>query len=366
MTTDNMSPKVKDVLHPLIYDDVSTVSNSDIEWDKLKGKTILITGAAGFIGFYLTVGILIKNDLDKLGTKVVALVRNEEKAKKRFGKLLERDDLTLVVQNVCADINIAEKADYIIHAASQASNYAFEHDPVGTIDANVAGTDKVLRYALESDSTAVLFISSLKVYGAVRNGKDRIEEGDIGYLDQVSYKNCYAQGKRMAETICAAYNQQYGLNVKIARPAYIYGPSDLDDNRVWAQFISNIVKKEDILLKSSGAPLRSFCYVTDTATALLGILISGREVYPYNISAEHSNVTIRNFARAAVELFPELNLKLRFENPEDEKEPARRSPLDSTPEILDSSRLEKLGIIPKVSLSEGIRRSVQIVALQTN
>ncbi|MEE1154631.1 MAG: NAD-dependent epimerase/dehydratase family protein [Acutalibacteraceae bacterium] len=359
-----MDYKIDTLIHQYIYNDILTVANGDINWDKLRNKTILITGAGGFIGYYLTMAMLIRNDLYGDNIKVLALVRNKEKTEKRFGDALNRDDIKIIVQDVCSDINIEDKADYVIHAASQASAYFFENDPVGTIDANLTGTYKVLDYAKRCDAVT-LFVSSLKVYGALHTGKDKIEETDIGYIDHTDFKNCYAQGKRASETLCASFNKQYGMSIKIARPSYIYGPSSLTDDRVWAQFIANIVKHQSILLKSAGAPYRSFCYVTDTATALLKIMLDGKDIYPYNISAEHSNVTIRNFARKAVEAFPERNLTLSFANKEDEKEPVL-SVMGATPEILDSTRLNNIGWQAKVDLTEGIKRAVKIVELQNS
>lgn len=359
-----MDFQIKKLIHEYIYNDILTVADADLPWDKMKDKTILITGAGGFIGYYLTMAMLIRNDLYDDNITVLALVRNQQKTEKRFGEALKRDDIKVIVQDVCADINTEYKADYVIHAASQASAYFFENDPVGTIDANLTGTYKVLEYA-KFCNAVTLFVSSLKIYGTLHTGKSKIEETDLGYLDIDLYKNCYAQGKRASETLCASFHKQYDMSIKIARPSYIYGASSLDDDRVWAQFIANVVRNQSILLKSAGAPYRSFCYVTDTATALLKILFDGQDIYPYNISAEHSNVTIRNFARKAVEAFPERNLTLSFANKEDEKEPVM-SVMGATPEILDSSRLNELGWEAKVDLTEGIRRAVKIVELQNN
>jgi nucleoside-diphosphate-sugar epimerase len=145
--------------------------------------------------------------------------------------------------------------------------------------------------------------------------------------------------------------------VKIARPSYIYGASTLEDDRVWAQFLANIIRRESILLKSNGAAYRSFCYVTDTASALLTIMLKGEVGVPYNIAAAHSDITIRDFAKTAVAVFPERGMSLAFANPEDEAEPV----LDvtkKTPEILASERLEKLGWQAQVDVKEGIRRAV--------
>lgn len=350
---------VKDQLKEHIYQDIRSVAETDIPWDRLKDKTVLITGAGGFISYYLAAALLMRNDSRGSNIRVLGMVRNLERAREKFGTLAERDDLILIAQDVCEPFRFSYKADYVIHAASQASAWHFEHDPVGTINANLTGTMNVLEYARKCNS-AVLFISSLKTYGDVKDGSMKLTEAQAGFLDHDSYRNCYAVGKRAAETLCACWHKQYGVSVKIARPSYIYGASTLEDDRVWAQFLANVVRHENILLKSNGGAYRSFCYVSDTAEALLKILLSGEEMQPYNIASDNSNVTIRGFARLAVEAFPERHLTLSFENPEDEKEPIVDYK-NKTPEILDSSRLLSLGWSAKVGIIEGIRRSVAIL-----
>lgn len=354
-----ISNSISDLVSNNVYQDVLSILDQPIPWTTLKDKTVFLTGAGGFISYYMVLAMLASNDLNHTGIHVIGLVRNYEKASRKYGKVLEREDFTLVTQDVCQDIVIEEKSDFVIHAASQASAWHFENDPVGTINANVEGSIKVLEYARRCGSQSVLFISSLKTYGTVHDGSTCLKEENVGYLDHTSYKNCYAVGKRVAETICASYHKQYGIPVKIARPSYIYGPASLDDDRVWAQFIANIVRRQDILLKSNGAAYRSFCYVTDTVSAIFMILLLGKDMFPYNIANPDSNTTIRGFAKAAVEVFPERNLKLRFANKEDEIEPSA-SVFSSTPEILDGARLQKLGWIPRIDLKEGIRRAVAI------
>ncbi len=351
-----MVKSVKDNTKSTVYSDILEIANSDLPWSKLQNKTVMFTGAGGFIAYYLILALLARNDLFGDNIRVIALVRNEEKARAKYGRLLGRDDISLCVQSVSNPI-IADRADYVIHAASQASNIQFETDPVGTINANLIGTANVLDYAKSSNAQSTLIVSSLKVYGTLHTGRAKILESDIGYLDITSYKNCYAVGKRASETLAASYSQQYGMDVKIVRPSYIYGASSLEDDRVWAQFIANVVKKENILLKSNGSANRSFCYVTDTVTAMLCVLLGGKSLYPYNISNPKSDTTIRGFAKTACEVFPERSITLSFVNPEDEKEPVV-SPLAPTPEILDNSSLVELGWKPTVDLREGIKRSV--------
>ena len=360
-----MDYKVKDCVLQSIYSDAYEIANAEIPWDKIVGSTVLITGGGGFIGGYLALALLTRNDVYGSDIRVISLVRNAERAEKKFGKLLRRGDFSLCVQDVNEEIK-AERADYIIHAASQASNIQFENDPVGTITANLTGTANVLDFAKKSGAKSTLIVSSLKVYGIIYGSQDKITEDDSGYIDFTSYKNCYAMGKRASETIAASYCREYGMNVKLARPAYIYGAATLDDDRVWAQFIANVVRGQDILLKSNGAANRSFCYVTDTATGLLTVLLKGENALPYNISCELSDTTIRGFARAACAVFPERNISLKFANPADEQEPQNQpSPLCQVPEILDNKRLKSLGWQPKVSLKEGIKRAVAVFEEQT-
>lgn len=355
--------RLKELINQQIYEDIKYISDAAIDWKKLHNKTILVTGANGFIAYYLILALMLRNDRYQENINIIGLVRNRKKALDKYKKIAHQKDLHFVEADVCESMDAIGHADYIIHAASQATPYYFEHDPVGTLEANTTGTTNVLKYAIKEKPDAVLMISSLKVYGMVSKGQCKICEEDMGYLDINSYKNCYAAGKRTMETLCCSYWKQYGINIKIARPSYIYGASTLEDDRVWAQFLANIVRRENILLKSNGAAYRSFCYVADTVTALLTIMLSGESGQPYNISVQASDTTIRDFAKTAVHAFPDRNMSLIFEHKEDEKEP---QPVDPhiTPEILDNSRLKALGWVGGIDLMEGIRRAVKTMECQ--
>ena len=354
---------VKSQLTERVFRDVEEITEANIEWEKFAGKKVMITGAGGFISYYLTTSLLNLNYEKNLGIQVFGLVRHMEAAEKKYGKLADRDDFMLIQQDVCDPFDFVEldglQVDFLIHAASQADAWHFENDPVGTIRANLVGTDNVLQYAKECGAE-VLIVSSLKTYGNVTDGSESLLEETQGYVDPDSYKNCYAMGKRAAETLAASYAQQYGMTIKIARPSYIYGAASLTDNRVWAQFMANVVKGEDILLKSNGATFRSFCYVTDTARALFTILLEGKNMQPYNIASDKGNVTIRDFARLAAGAFPERNIKLIFANKEDEVEPVQDFSKNS-PEILNPEKLEGLGWEASVDITEGVRRAVAVL-----
>ncbi len=342
-----------------LFDDIKEVAETDMDWSQLEGKTVLITGASGFISFHLVAALLLRNDMYNSNITVMGMIRSLDRALKKYGNLAEREDLILEEQDVCTPFDLLLPADYVIHAASQASNWHFENDPVGTIRANLVGTDNALEYARRCGAVT-LIVSSLKTYGLVTDGSHELMEESQGYIDPDSYKNCYAVGKRASETLAASYAKQYGLDVKLVRPSYIFGAASLDDDRVWAQFIANVVRGENILLKSNGAPYRSFCYVTDTARAILMVLLKGENVFPYNISSKEGDVTIRDFAKKAVEAFPERGLSLSFANPEDEKE-VTIDYSKQTPEIMNSDKLRGLGWEPYVDITEGIKRAVRIL-----
>lgn len=351
---------VADHVNKWLLKDISEVLESNLDWGLFRNATILITGAAGFIGSYLTLCFLRLNDLYELNVNVIALVRNERKAETKFKKLLYRGDISLLVQDVCEPIKFSGPVDYIIHAASQASALYFNTEPVGTLNANLLGTNHILQFAQKIHVKDILFISSLKVYGELHRGKNPIEENDMGYIDPLKPDSCYAMGKRAAETLCASYAKEFGLNIKIVRPAYVYGAASLEDDRVWAQFLANAVKGEDILLKSNGAAYRSFCYISDVVAAIITVLLKGKNVYPYNISCDSSNVTIREFAKEVVSALPEKALCIKYMHKEDETEPETGS-FDRTPEILDNSRITGLEWQAQKTLREGIIRSVQIL-----
>ena len=155
-----MGKTIKELVSELVYTDVESVTDRDLPWEELNKKTVLVTGATGFISYYVVLALLMRNDRYQAGTKVIGLVRSRENAEKKYGEILDREDISLQVQDVC-ELTDCGRVDYIIHAASQASAWHFEHDPVGTINANLIGTQKVLELAVKYQAQVLMF-SSLK------------------------------------------------------------------------------------------------------------------------------------------------------------------------------------------------------------
>src|SRR6185437_11061397 len=239
-------------INPIIKSDLDYIISTDINWGKLEGKTILISGANGFLPAYLVETVLYLNDnVFKIKTQILALVRNKQKALARFVHYMDRTDLQFIIQDVCKPIVIESNLDYIVHAASLASPKYYKDFPVDVLLPNVVGTYNLLELARSKKITGFLLFSSGEIYGEIDEQFMPVKEQDCGYLDSMQVRSCYAQSKRIAETMCISWGQQYGVSIKVVRPFHTYGPQmPLNDGRVFSDFVANIVRGEDIVLKS--------------------------------------------------------------------------------------------------------------------
>ena len=333
------------------------VTTMDLPWNKLDNKIFLITGANGFIASYLIKFLLSLNDKKlKKTMKIIGIVRDRKKAKASLPEILDREDFKLVVQDVSEPLEITGKINYIIHAASQASPKYYYKDPVGTLAPNVLGTYHLLQLARKKKVRGFLFISSGEVYGQVDPAHIPTKEGDYGYVDPINVRSCYAESKRMGENLCISFYHQYNIPVRIVRPFHTYGPGiKLDDCRVFADFVSDIVHGRNIIMKSEGKAVRTFCYVSDAVSGLLTVLLNGKNGEAYNVSNDKGDISIVDLAHLLVGLFPEKHLKVVRQSRNDPG--YMESPIDiNRPDI---SKLKELGWAPKVSLEEGFRRTVR-------
>lgn len=273
-------------------DDIASIFKVDLPWEKLLGCNILVTGATGLIGGCLIETLMLNPNRDY---HVYASGRNEERALKRFKSFSEDASFHFVKYDVMKSLESNVRFDYIIHAASNASPYFFAISPVEVIKSNIDGVAHLMEYGLAHSMKRFLYISSGEVYGE-GDGREFSEEYS-GYVNPISPRSCYPSSKRAAETLCVSYASEYGADVVIARPCHTYGPYFTEqDNRVYAQFIRNVLRGEDIVMKSTGEQFRSWCYVVDCVSALLHILLKGENCQAYNIADENSNITIKELA----------------------------------------------------------------------
>lgn len=344
-------------MNKILDQDLEQIISEKISWEKLKGKTVLITGASGMVGSYMLYVLLKLNDKLGYGIKVIAMVRNP---KKLPAEVTERDDVKIVVHDVTEKYESDEKLDYIVHAASPASPLIMQNQPVETIAANTIGTFNTLMLAKDHNADGYIFISSREIYGQPGEGQEFFYEDTYGFVDQLNPRSCYSEGKKAAETMCASFKAEYGLNVKIARLAHTYGPGmSIYDGRVQADFLKNIVHNEDIVLKSTGAAVRTYTYISDATVGMFKILLDSDDIV-YNIGNENCKVSIRELAEIMVDIYPERGLKLVFDIPEG----GTKGTAPYTLGILNSGKLRALGWDPKYSVKEGFKRTLEFLELE--
>ncbi len=339
-------------------EDIRYVSGLDIPWERLKNKSIMLSGATGLIGSFLVDVILEKNTSSDLNCTVYALGRNEEKAKIRFSKWFDDSHLVFIQYDVKKPLitdNI-NTVDYIIHLASNTHPMLYATDPIGTITTNLIGLQNLLDYAVEHHTTRFTFASSNEIYGENRGDVELFDEDYCGYINCNTLRAAYPESKRCGEALCQAYKSQLGLDVVIARITRSYGPTMLmSDTKALSQFIKNGVAGQDIVLKSSGNQYYSYTYAADAVSGLLYTLLSGENGEAYNIADLKSDITLKELAQIIADI---NGKKVVFQIPD---EIEARGYSKATQARLDSSKLKKLGWQPHFNMKIGLERTISIL-----
>ncbi|WP_295093552.1 NAD-dependent epimerase/dehydratase family protein [Ruminococcus sp.] len=342
----------------IYIEDVQYVAELDLPWEKLKNKSVMLSGATGLIGSFLIDVILEKNISSDLNCTIYALGRNEVKAKERFSKWVNDSHLTFIKYDVKMPL-ITDRigtVDYIIHLASNTHPMLYSTDPIGTITTNIIGLQNLLNYAVEHHATRFAFASSNEVYGENRGDVELFDEDYCGYINCNTLRAGYPESKRCGEALCQAYRSQMGLDVVIARITRSYGPTMLmSDTKALSQFIKNGIDGQDIVLKSSGSQFYSYTYVADAVSGLLYTLLCGESGEAYNIANINSDITLKDLAH----IIAGINGKnVVFEKP-DEIEAKGYS--KATKARLDGAKLKKLGWSPNYDIKMGMVRTISIL-----
>jgi nucleoside-diphosphate-sugar epimerase len=333
----------------------------------LAGKRLLITGGAGFLGYYLVQAALDRNDgLPAVERVRVTVYDNYARGVPEWLSQLEPDDaLTLVTHDVREPLpHDIEDFDYVVHAAGIASPTYYRQHPIETIDANVGGLRTLLEYALRraeagSPLQGLLFFSSSEIYGDPTPDQIPTPETYRGNVSCTGPRACYDESKRFGETLCVNFARQHGVPVTIARPFNNYGPGlKITDRRVIPDLAADVLAGRDIVLLSDGSATRTFCYAADAVVGYYKILVGGRPGEPYNIGVESPELSVAELAEriAALgrELFDYTGNVVFGTSEEDEylvDNPMRRCP------VITKAR-DELGYDPKIDLDEGLRRSL--------
>ena len=342
--------------HEIYKSDVELAACENLEWEKLAGKSLLLTGATGLIGTMIVDVLMKKNRDENLNVKIYATGRNEKIAAQRFADYWDDENFQFVKMNVNEPITQNFSVNFIIHAASNTHPMLYSTDPVGTMTANLFGTYNLLEYGVKCKLERFLFLSSVEIYGKPLNPADDFDEKYCGYIDCNTARAGYNESKRAGEALCNSYINQYGVDAVIARPCRIYGSTlRLDNTSVLYEFMLNALRGKNIVMKSEGKQKFSFCYVADCVTGIFYTLLKGKCGEAYNISDSSEILTLREIAEYISEI---CGTKVIFELP---NEIQARGFSNAARAVLINDKLRGLGWTPKDDTKSGVKKTLDIV-----
>ncbi len=345
-------------MNHIIFEDMEALYGRNIEWSRLNGNRVMVTGAYGMLASGVVFMLIYLNEYHDANIEIMALGRNESKAKARFGEYYNRHYFHFIKSDLREIPKLKISPDYIIHAASPASSQFYGVCPVDVTVPNVIGTYNLCDMALQNPVKSFLFISSGEVYGNMLN--EVTCEDDFGTLDPTIIRNCYAESKRMGECVCKCYCHQYGIPVKMARLAHTFGPTmDINnDKRVFSEFVKNAVNREKILIKSDGKSKRIFCYYADAVAAFFTILFNGKDGEAYNVSNTAGSISIGSLADMISDLFPERNLSPEISARSTNETYIENASLKNRNFAYNTKKLENLGWRCEYSIGDGFYRTI--------
>jgi len=344
--------------HPIVTADLERIVAEPLPWHLLEDATVLVTGGAGLVASYL-VEALLHNAERRPGhpARVVVTARDVDSARERFAAYIDRPALEILRHDAALPLPDVGPIAFLVHAAGQASPTMFGRDPVGTYAPNVLGTHHLMERALRDRASGVLFLSSGAVHGALGADVERVREDVYGVVDPLDPRASYAESKRMGETICRSWFVQHGVPVRMARLGHTYGPGmRRSDERAFAQFVFDVLDGRDIVLNSDGAATRPYCYLADAASALLRLLLAGKDGEAYLVANPDASCSIRELAELIAGLDPAGRASVRRANVE---QPADYVPNRDPFRPVDISKMRALGWEPSTGLHEGFARTIE-------
>lgn len=319
--------------------------------DALRGRRVLITGAAGLIGTFLA-DLLLAG-----GSRLCLVDLDEDRLTQRFGgaeALLAAADATDPAR--MDELFDFFRPEYVVHAASNTSPADYAKKPVETMETNVLGTAVLLKNCVKYAADRFLFCSSVEAYGQPDGGDCVFDERFSGYVDCNTLRAGYPSAKRACEALCNAYAGQFGVNFVTARIGRIYGPTVIPtDAKAPTQFIRDAALGRDITLKSAGTQVYSYGYVADCAAALALLLVRGEKGGAYNVADSGSQEMLRDFAGFCAEA---AGTQLAFETGFDL---AAGGYSNITRAVMDTAKLEALGFRALTHAREGVANTVRFL-----
>lgn len=340
----------------ILQNDYDSIANQIESVEELYKKTILVTGATGLIGSSLVKALLCLSRVKNLNLRIVALVRNYEKALGVFREVKDREELEFIECDLLeGEIKINFFVDSIIHTACITDSITMVKYPVKTIMTSLNGTKAVLEFAKSRKVTSVIYLSSMEVYG-VFNDFVYASEEDLGKIDLTSVRSSYPESKRMCECLCMAYASEFQTDVIVARLAQTFGAGILEsDHRIYAQIVRNVIEGKDIVLHTEGNSEGNYIYISDAIRAIITLLLRGARGETYNVANERCHMKIHKMAEMVANRVAKGKIKVVYDIPETNFQfgyaPDTRMKLNTT-------KIQALGWFPQIDLEEAYKRTI--------
>ena len=318
---------------------------------RLFNTCIAVSGASGLIGSAVVDTLLRLNSNYGAGIKIITIGRNRDHITNRFN-YSNSNDYSFIEYDFLSNRDFDLDTDFFIHCAGICSPTLYLSKPVETIRGCISGLNVVLENAKKNNIKRVLFVSSSEVYG-IKNNNNPFKESEFGYVNSFDIRSCYPCAKKAAESLCVAYAKEYEIDIVVARPGHIYGPciSEADD-RVFAYFVRSALRHDNIILKSNGNQLRSYCYTLDCSSSILTVLCNGQKSNAYNVSNPNSIASVRDLAE---EFASVAMIDVVYDIP-NSQEIERFNMMNNS--SLDSAKIEGLGWRGLFDLHEGVVASL--------
>jgi UDP-glucuronate decarboxylase len=328
------------------------IKELDTTLNKMNGKSILITGAGGFLGRYFVAVLKEYNKQIANPISIVALDNHVTSNPSVATNTLKLDpNIEWIYGDATLGAQLPDKFDYILHAAGIASPEHYRAKPLATIDVAVSVT-RVLLEKARADNSRVLFFSSSEIYGDPTPEFIPTNEEYRGHVASRGPRACYDESKRLGETLCWIYENYYNVHVSVVRPFNVFGPGMMPkDFRVMPNFAASIARGESLKVYGHGQQTRTFCYITDAVVGFLKILVDADAPSVFNVGNPNPEISIKELAKLIQDtVSPNTRIEMiKYPETYPEDEPNRRCP--------DISRIRTLlKYEPKVSLEEGIER----------
>jgi nucleoside-diphosphate-sugar epimerase len=318
----------------------------------IHGKTILITGAAGFLPSHLA-GLFLA-----LGANVIGVDNFLTGDKKNLEHLTSHQTFSFIEADVIADpstyLPSDVSLDFIAHLASPASPPRYQENPVATYMVNSYATHLLLNYMKDNHPGATFFFASTsEVYGDPAIHPQ--PESYWGNVNPNGVRSCYDEAKRLGETICGVFSRDFDMDVRIIRIFNTYGPHmDPDDGRILPQFFSQALKQQPLTIYGDGSQTRSYCFVPDLIRGMFLLMITAEAK---GMTINIGNPDERTVFQTAKDVFKVVNDRELQEMDVEWRQLPKDDPTKRKPDITLAKKV--LGWEPRTQFDEGLQHTLE-------